>query len=67
MKIKYDYKWKKDNKSFLFLIDLNKKFIIKENENAICDSNGYGINFGSSELVLFNKGNEYYSNFGDMY
>ena len=64
-KIEYKDTWRIDNKAFLFSIDLNEKFNIKENRWAIDDSNNYGIRFGYNDLVLFNgKWNECYSCFG---
>ena len=58
--------YKKDNKSFLFSIDLNMKFNIKNGYYAIRDSNDCGIYFLNDELVLFGWSNnsECYSRFG---
>ena len=42
-----------DNKSFLFSIDLNEKFKIKEDEIAIHDYKNYGLNFGYDDLVIY--------------
>ena len=64
-KIEYNREYKKDNKSYLFSIDLNEKFNIKEDAKyAIIDDDKYGICFGSCELVLFNNCNECFSFFG---
>ena len=43
LKIEYNNKWKKDNKSFLYSVDLNKKFNKKENKYAVSDNNDNGI------------------------
>ena len=66
IKIEYNGKSKKDNKSFLFSIDLNERFYIKQDKYAIYDYCDYGISFGDSDLVLFDyfNYNECYSFFG---
>ena len=66
-KIEYYGKAKKDNKSFLYSIDLNEKFNIKENEDAICVGSIYGIRFGYGDLILFDEYNKCYSQFGNEY
>ena len=57
---------KKDSKSFLFSLNLNKKFYEKQGYSFIstCDDS-YGLRFGNNELVLFYcKTDEFYSKIG---
>ena len=44
-KIEYNCRIKKDNKSFLYSIDINEKFKVKENKYAIFDNDYYLIDF----------------------
>ena len=72
-KIDYDEDFQFDNKAFLFSLNLNMKFNIKENRFAILNQYNLGICFGMGDLVIFNyykcyssfgKENSYYENNG---
>ena len=51
-KIEYKDTWRIDNKAFLFSIDLNEKFNIKENGYVIRDNYYCGIKLGNADLIL---------------